>query len=103
MHRQTSVRKTDSWIDREMEAAVFPDARLGKRFRSLVRRLWNGVGDTIPFACQDWSNAKAAYRFFRIRAPVKKRFCPDTFRRQPVVSQQPVGRNSSRLALTPQT
>lgn len=64
MHRHTSVRKIDSWIDRELEASVFPDARLGKRFRSLVRRLWHGVGSPIPFACQDWSNTKAAYRFF---------------------------------------
>jgi hypothetical protein len=25
--------------------------------------LWSGVGISIPFACQDWANTKAAYRF----------------------------------------
>jgi hypothetical protein len=24
----------------------------------------NGIGQTIPLACQDWANTKAAYRFF---------------------------------------
>lgn len=24
----------------------------------------DGLGETIPFACQDWANAKVAYRFF---------------------------------------
>src|SRR5580658_6078217 len=24
----------------------------------------NGIGHTIPLACQDWANTKAAYRFF---------------------------------------
>jgi hypothetical protein len=29
----------------------------------LVERLSEGVGETIPMACQDWANTKAAYRF----------------------------------------
>src|SRR5207245_916282 len=32
-------------------------------FRTLVERLSEGVGETIPMACQDWANTKAAYRF----------------------------------------
>ena len=28
-----------------------------------MERLSEGVGETIPMACQDWANTKAAYRF----------------------------------------
>jgi hypothetical protein len=41
-----------------------PDARLDKRLRHVVDQLGNGVGRSIPFACQDWAAIKAAYRFF---------------------------------------
>src|SRR5205085_8482424 len=52
-----------SWIDDELAGGKFSDVRLGKRFRTLVERLSEGVGETIPMACQDWANTKAAYRF----------------------------------------
>lgn len=29
----------------------------------MLERLWSGIGQTIPFACQDWASTKAAYRF----------------------------------------
>jgi hypothetical protein len=54
----------DSWIDRELEECTFVDERLGKRFRTLLEQLSDGTGETIPMACQDWANTKAAYRFF---------------------------------------
>ena len=53
-----------AWIDHEIAGCVFRDERLGKRFRSLLERLAASPGETIPFACQDWANTKAAYRFF---------------------------------------
>jgi len=37
--------------------------RLNKRFRKLVEQLSGGIGASIPWACQDWANIKAAYRF----------------------------------------
>jgi hypothetical protein len=37
--------------------------RLGKRLGSLLHQLGGSIGGTIPFACQDWANTKAAYRF----------------------------------------
>jgi hypothetical protein len=37
---------------------------LGKRLRTLLGLMSNGIGQTIPFVCQDWANTKAAYRFF---------------------------------------
>jgi hypothetical protein len=52
-----------SWIDEELDGCEFPDARLGKRFRTFVSQLSEGIGETIPMACQDWANTKAAYRF----------------------------------------
>lgn len=56
--------RTDCWIDRELAGCTFADARLGKRFRILVERLSEGLGDSLPMACQDWAGTKAAYRFF---------------------------------------
>ena len=53
----------ESWLDREIEGSEFQDVRLRKRFAMLLERLWKGMGQTIPLACQDWANTKAAYRF----------------------------------------
>jgi hypothetical protein len=52
------------WTDREVDEGVFKDARLGNRFRELLIQLRGGMGESIPLACQDWANTKAAYRFF---------------------------------------
>jgi hypothetical protein len=52
------------WIEQELAASRLPDARLDKRLRSVVEQLAKGVGRSIPWACQDWAAAKAAYRFF---------------------------------------
>lgn len=53
-----------SWVEREIAACEFEDVRLGKRFRDLLEQIGGAVGESIPMACQDWANAKAAYRFF---------------------------------------
>jgi hypothetical protein len=52
------------WVDQELEGAYFQDVRLGKRLRTLLGLMSNGIGQSIPLACQDWANTKAAYRFF---------------------------------------
>lgn len=52
-----------AWVDRELANSKFKDARLGKRFRSLLEHLSSSPGGPIPLACQDWTNTKAAYRF----------------------------------------
>lgn len=54
----------DDWVDTEIDHTAFPDVRLGKRFRSLLKDLTDRMGHTIPLACQDWAATKAAYRFF---------------------------------------
>jgi hypothetical protein len=52
-----------SWINEEVAESQFPDARLTRRFKLLIEHLAEGIGETIPMACQDWANTKAAYRF----------------------------------------
>jgi hypothetical protein len=52
-----------SWIDQELASCEFADVRLTDRFKTLVEQLSEGIGETIPMACQDWANTKAAYRF----------------------------------------
>ena len=55
---------TQDWLDRELAGSSFVDERLGKRLRKLVELMGNAIGSTVPLACQDWANTKAAYRFF---------------------------------------
>jgi hypothetical protein len=50
-------------LDKELAGCRFSDPRLGRRFRKLVGQLATRLGQTIPLACQDWTNTKAAYRF----------------------------------------
>jgi len=58
------ITNDSSWLDEELEDCKLPDERLRKRFFKLIKQLWTGIGQPIPFACEDWSNTKAAYRFF---------------------------------------
>jgi hypothetical protein len=59
-----SSENDQEWLDKEHAACHFRDERLKKRFRLLLRQFWASMGQSIPFACQDWANTKAAYRFF---------------------------------------
>lgn len=54
----------ESWFETELAGCEFKDTRLGKRFGMVLRQLTEGTAESIPLACQDWANAKAAYRFF---------------------------------------
>src|SRR3954465_11581672 len=55
---------TGGWFDREIAGCSLVDRRLEKRLRNLLERLGHAMGASIPLACQDWANTKAAYRFF---------------------------------------
>jgi hypothetical protein len=55
-----SAPSADGWIDREINGCGFRDARLGDRFRKLLAQIGGGMGESIPLACQDWANTKAA-------------------------------------------
>lgn len=45
----------------------------------VLRQLTEGTAESIPLACQDWANAKAAYRFFANEWVTKPTFCQGTF------------------------
>jgi len=53
----------DSWIENELCGCRFLDTRLGQRLRQLFESMSEGIGNSIPLACQDWASTKAAYRF----------------------------------------
>ena len=55
---------TEPWWDSELAGCTFADARLGQRLRKLIQQMGGAVGASLPLACQDWANTKAAYRFF---------------------------------------
>src|SRR4051794_31238730 len=55
---------TGGWFDREIAGCSLVDRRLEKRLRNLLELLGHAMGASIPLACQDWANTKAAYRFF---------------------------------------
>ena len=52
-----------AWLDGEVAGCDLADERLNKRLHKLLGQIGGAMGQSIPFACQDWSNAKAAYRF----------------------------------------
>lgn len=51
------------WTEREVDEAAFKDARLGRRCAEVLKQMGDAMGESIPYACQDWANTKAAYRF----------------------------------------
>ena len=53
----------EGWGERELAGCSFGDERLGKRFGILMEQLSTGLAQTLPLACGDWANTKAAYRF----------------------------------------
>ena len=59
-----SFEPIPSWIEREVGGCNFNDVRLARRFGKLLGMLSEGMGESVPFACQDWASTKAAYRVF---------------------------------------
>lgn len=53
-----------SWVENELRGSEFKDKRLHRRVRLILEQLGSNPGGTVPLACQDWANTKAAYRFF---------------------------------------
>ena len=52
------------WIDEELANSKLSDKRLKKRLVRITEQISANIGETIPNACEDWANTKAAYRFF---------------------------------------
>lgn len=55
--------EVQDWVDRETVDGTFKDERLGRRFKTLLADIGGAIGASLLFACQDWANTKAAYRF----------------------------------------
>jgi hypothetical protein len=55
---------SEHWTDKKVDETAFQDLRLGRRFCELLKQMGGGLGESIPLACQDWANTKAAYPFF---------------------------------------
>ena len=53
----------ENWVDRETVDGSFKDERLGRRFKTMLSDIGGAIGASLPLACQDWANTKAAYRF----------------------------------------
>ena len=66
MGKQSEVTAlaSEGWIDQELAGCEFQDERLRRRFHQMFAQLSGGIGRSIPWACQDWANTKAAHRFF---------------------------------------
>lgn len=62
--RADAEQSEESWTQSELTGCQFKDERLGKRFSMVLKQLAEGTAESIPLACQDWANTKAAYRFF---------------------------------------
>jgi hypothetical protein len=63
----SSTSRATGILSEDLGRCQFRDARLGRRFQKLVRQLESRLGQSIPLACQDWTNTKAAYRFLSNR------------------------------------
>lgn len=59
----SASRSPANWAEREVDEGAFKDVRLGQRCAELLKQIGDAAGHSIPYACQDWANTKAAYRF----------------------------------------
>jgi hypothetical protein len=53
-----------SWVEAETAECDLGDSRLNRRLGAMLEALGERPGKSLPTAFQDWSNTKAAYRFF---------------------------------------
>lgn len=53
-----------SWAETETAECDLGDVRLNWRLGAMLEALGERPGKSLPTAFQDWSNTKAAYRFF---------------------------------------
>ena len=50
------------WLEDELKHCEFADERIRKRVHTFMQQQANHFGQSVPLACQDWANTKAAYR-----------------------------------------
>ncbi|XHO96847.1 transposase [Azospirillum sp. A26] len=69
------VTGSNAWIEDELAGCRLGDERLERRLSTLLDQMSGAMGDSIPLACQDWANTKAAYRVF-LQRPGERRGHP---------------------------
>src|SRR5690554_6266709 len=52
------------WVETETAGCDLGEVRLNRRLEAMLGALGERPGKSLPTAFQDWSNTKAAYRFF---------------------------------------
>lgn len=65
---------TSSWISDEVPGAILKDVRLAKRFGKLLGVMSAGIGESVPYACQDWPQPPD-----RPRMAASIRYCTPAF------------------------
>jgi hypothetical protein len=83
-----SAKEPNNWVEQEAGDCEFEDVRLGRRLVSLLGQIGGSVGESIPVACQDWANAKAAYRFFSNERVSEKDILAGIFGRHMIAFRQ---------------
>jgi hypothetical protein len=61
---QANANGISKWIIEEISTINLGDERLNKRCVKLLEKLGNQPSNSIPSACESWSETIAAYRFF---------------------------------------
>lgn len=51
------------WVENEIKANQLSDERLNKRLKSILSSLGNNPEESIPAACQGWTETQGVYRF----------------------------------------
>jgi hypothetical protein len=54
---------SENWVIEEAKAASFGDARLNRRYKSILSSLCGSPNKSISASCKSWSETLAAYRF----------------------------------------
>src|SRR3974390_3480723 len=64
MNSTYSLQTPAQWSKEQFEFAKLGDQRRTKRLVNIAERLAQSPGGTLPQALPEWSELKAAYRFF---------------------------------------
>ena len=58
------TRPPEPGLIMKSEGAILTMCGWPRGSSKLLGMMSEGIGESVPYACQDWANTKAAYRFF---------------------------------------
>jgi hypothetical protein len=70
---QTSL----SWLDEEINSSVFSDRRRASRFKSLMQKLWRGMGNSLPLPARIMQQQKPLTGSFPVTGLMSSTCCRD--------------------------